>query len=160
MNTYMVGKAAQALANTIIDHGPEAVKKGIAVSYDVRYQSRTFAELTCSIMAANGIKAYLYKGIRPTPMCSYAIRALGCISGVMITASHNPQAYNGYKAYWQEGSQILDDIADQIAQHMAALTQYQEIKQMPFERLWTVDLLLILMRVLKKHIKRSAWFND
>ncbi|HEP1387886.1 TPA: phospho-sugar mutase [Streptococcus pyogenes] len=134
MNTYMVGKAAQALANTIIDHGPEAVKKGIAVSYDVRYQSRTFAELTCSIMAANGIKAHLYKGIRPTPMCSYAIRALGCISGVMITASHNPQAYNGYKAYWQEGSQILDDIADQIAQHMAALTQYEEIKQMPFEK--------------------------
>lgn len=111
-------------------------------------------------MAANGIKAYLYKGIRPTPMCSYAIRALGCISGVMITASHNPQAYNGYKAYWQEGSQILDDIADQIAQHMAALTQYQEIKQMPFEKALTVDLLLILMRVLKKHIKRSAWFND
>ncbi|MEF9624304.1 phospho-sugar mutase [Streptococcus dysgalactiae] len=133
MNTYMVGKAAQALANTIIDHGAEAVARGIAVSYDVRYQSQEFAELTCSIMAANGIKAYIYKGIRPTPMCSYAIRALGCISGVMITASHNPQTYNGYKAYWQEGSQILDDIADQIAGHMAELTDYQSIKQMPFK---------------------------
>ncbi|WP_159304852.1 phospho-sugar mutase [Streptococcus canis] len=133
MNTYMVGKAAQALANTIIDYGPEAVARGIAVSYDVRYQSQTFAELTCSIMAANGIKAYIYKGIRPTPMCSYAIRALGCISGVMITASHNPQAYNGYKAYWQEGSQILDDIADQISGHMAAITCYEDIKQIPFE---------------------------
>lgn len=133
MNTYMVGKAAQALANTIIDHGAEAVARGIAVSYDVRYQSQEFAELTCSIMAANGIKAYIYKGIRPTPMCSYAIRALGCVSGVMITASHNPQAYNGYKAYWQEGSQILDDIADQIAGHMAELTDYQSIKQMPFK---------------------------
>lgn len=133
MNTYMVGKAAQALANTIIDHGAEAVARGIAVSYDVRYQSQEFAELTCSIMAANGIKAYIYKGIRPTPMCSYAIRALGCVSGVMITASHNPQAYNGYKAYWQEGSQILDDIADQLAGHMAELTDYQSIKQMPFK---------------------------
>ncbi|VTT05215.1 phospho-sugar mutase [Streptococcus dysgalactiae] len=133
MNTYMVGKAAQALANTIIDHGAEAVARGIAVSYDVRYQSQEFAELTCSIMAANGIKAYIYKGIRPTPMCSYAIRALGCVSGVMVTASHNPQAYNGYKAYWQEGSQILDDIADQIAGHMAELTDYQSIKQMPFK---------------------------
>lgn len=133
MNTYMVGKAAQALANTIIDHGAEAVARGIAVSYDVRYQSQEFAELTCSIMAANGIRAYIYKGIRPTPMCSYAIRALGCVSGVMITASHNPQAYNGYKAYWQEGSQILDDIADQIADHTAELTDYQSIKQMPFK---------------------------
>lgn len=133
MNTYMVGKAAQALANTIIDHGAEAVARGIAVSYDVRYQSQEFAELTCSIMAANGIKAYIYKGTRPTPMCSYAIRALGCVSGVMITASHNPQAYNGYKAYWQEGSQILDDIADQIAGHMAELTDYQSIKQMSFK---------------------------
>lgn len=133
MNTYMVGKAAQALADTIIDHGAEAVARGIVVSYDVRYQSQEFAELTCSIMAANGIKAYIYKGIRPTPMCSYAIRALGCVSGVMVTASHNPQAYNGYKAYWQEGSQILDDIADQIAGHMAELTDYQSIKQMPFK---------------------------
>lgn len=133
MNTYMVGKAAQALANTIIDHGPEAIARGIAVSYDVRYQSKEFAELTCSIMAANGIKSYIYKGIRPTPMCSYAIRALGCVSGVMVTASHNPQAYNGYKAYWKEGSQILDDIADQIANHMDAITDYQQIKQIPFE---------------------------
>ncbi|MCB2837053.1 phospho-sugar mutase [Streptococcus dysgalactiae subsp. dysgalactiae] len=140
MNTYMVGKAAQALANTIIDHGAEAVARGIAVSYDVRYQSQEFAELTCSIMAANGIKAYIYKGIRPTPMCSYAIRALGCVSGVMITASHNPQAYNGYKAYWQEGSQILDDIADQIAGHMAELTDYQSIKQMPFKEALASDL--------------------
>ncbi|MDE7507050.1 phospho-sugar mutase, partial [Streptococcus agalactiae] len=77
--------------------------------------------------------SYIYKGIRPTPMCSYAIRALGCVSGVMVTASHNPQAYNGYKAYWKEGSQILDDIADQIANHMDAITDYQQIKQIPFE---------------------------
>ncbi|MGT2934297.1 phospho-sugar mutase [Streptococcus castoreus] len=133
MNTYMVGKAAQALADTIIDYGPEAVARGIAVSYDVRHQSKAFAELTCSVMAANGIKSYLYKGIRPTPMCSYAIRALGCISGVMITASHNPKDYNGYKVYWEEGSQILETIADQIATHMAVITDYQAIKQMPFE---------------------------
>lgn len=133
MNIYMVGKAAQALANTIIDHGPEAVSRGIAISYDVRYKSKEFAELTCSIMAANGIKSYIYKGIRPTPMCSYAIRALNCISGVMITASHNPQAYNGYKAYWEEGSQILDDIANQIAAHMDAIERFEDVKQIPFE---------------------------
>ena len=72
-------------------------------------------------MAGNGIKSYIYKGIRPTPMCSYAIRKLNCIAGVMVTASHNPQAYNGYKAYWKEGSQILDDIANQISDHMEKL---------------------------------------
>ena len=99
MNKYMVSKAAQALANTIIDHGKEAIERGVALSYDVRYGSKEFAELTCSIMAGNGIKSYIYKEIRPTPMCSYAIRKLNCIAGVMVTASHNPQAYNGYKAY-------------------------------------------------------------
>ncbi|MGT2888461.1 phospho-sugar mutase [Streptococcus didelphis] len=133
MNIYMVGKAAQALAYTIIDHGQEAIDRGIAVCYDVRYKSKEFAELTCSIMAANGIKSYVYKGIRPTPMCSYAVRALNCISGVMVTASHNPQEYNGYKAYWKEGSQILDDIASQISDHMDKIENFQDIKQIPFE---------------------------
>lgn len=132
MNKYMVSLAAQALANTIIDHGQEAIERGVALSYDVRYKSKEFAELTCGVMAANGIKAYIYEGIRPTPMCSYAIRKLNCIAGVMVTASHNPQEYNGYKAYWKEGSQILDDIAGQIASHMDKL-DFCDVKQMSFE---------------------------
>lgn len=133
MNKYMVSKAAQALAYTIIDHGTDAVNRGVAISYDVRYKSKEFAELTCSIMAANGIKSYIYKGIRPTPMCSYAIRKLNCMAGVMVTASHNPQAYNGYKAYWKEGSQILDDIAGQIANHMDKIEMFEDVKQISFE---------------------------
>ena len=133
MNKYMVSKAAQALANTIIDYGQEAIERGVALSYDVRYGSKEFAELTCSIMAGNGIKSYIYKGIRPTPMCSYAIRKLNCIAGVMVTASHNPQAYNGYKAYWKEGSQILDDIANQISAHMDKIEKFEDVKQIPFE---------------------------
>lgn len=133
MNIYMVSKAAQALAYTIIDHGQEAIERGVAISYDVRYKSKEFAELTCSVMAANGIKSYIYKGIRPTPMCSYAIRKLNCMAGVMVTASHNPQAYNGYKAYWKEGSQILDDIANQIASHMEKIEKFEDVKQIPFE---------------------------
>ncbi len=133
MNKYMVSKAAQALAYTIIDHGTDAVNRGVAISYDVRYKSKEFAELTCSIMAANGIKSYIYKGIRPTPMCSYAIRKLNCMAGVMVTASHNPQAYNGYKAYWKEGSQILDDIAGQIANHMDKIERFEDVKQISFE---------------------------
>lgn len=141
MNTYMVGKAAQALANTIKDHGPKAISKGIVVCYDIRHQSKEFAELTCSIMAANGIHSFLYKGVRPTPMCSFAIRELSCISGVMVTASHNPQAYNGYKAYWQEGSQILNDIADQIANHMSKITEPHLIQKMNFSKAMAENLI-------------------
>ena len=132
MNKYMVSKAAQALANTIKDYGKDAISRGVAVSYDVRYKSKEFAELTCSIMAGNGIKSYIYKGIRPTPMCSFAIRELNCMAGVMVTASHNPQEYNGYKAYWKEGSQILDDIAGQISKHMENIENFENVKQIPF----------------------------
>lgn len=133
MNIYMVSKAAQALAYTIIDHGKECMDRGVVLSYDVRYKSKEFAELTCEIMAANGIKSYIYKGIRPTPMCSYAIRKLNAISGVMVTASHNPKEYNGYKAYWKEGSQILDDIANSISSHMEKIKNFEDVKRMPFD---------------------------
>ena len=129
MNIYMVSKAAQALAYTIIDHGKECMDRGVVLSYDVRYKSKEFAELTCEIMAANGIKSYIYKGIRPTPMCSYAIRKLNAISGVMVTASHNPKEYNGYKAYWKEGSQILDDIANSISSHMEKIKILKMLKE-------------------------------
>lgn len=131
MNIYMVSKAAKALANTIIDHGKEYMKRGVVLSYDVRYKSKEFAELTCEIMAKNNIKSYIYKGIRPTPMCSYAIRKLNAVSGVMVTASHNPKEYNGYKAYWKEGSQILDDIAKQISDHMEKIN-FEDVERMPF----------------------------
>lgn len=132
MNIYMVSKAAKALANTIIDHGKEYMKRGVVLSYDVRYKSKEFAELTCEIMAKNNIKSYIYKGIRPTPMCSYAIRKLNAVSGVMVTASHNPKEYNGYKAYWKEGSQILDDIAKQISDHMEKIN-FEDVERMPFK---------------------------
>lgn len=133
MNRYMVAQAAQALADTVLEHGEEAAKKGIAIAYDVRHGSEEFARLTAEVMAANGITAYIYDGIRPTPMLSYAIRKLGTMTGVMVTASHNPREYNGYKAYWQEGSQILDDIADRIEQHIAEHRDFENIQQMPFE---------------------------
>ncbi|MGT2933155.1 phospho-sugar mutase [Streptococcus catagoni] len=133
MNIYTVGKAAQALANTIIDQGKPAMERGVVVCYDIRYQSKVFAQLTCSILAKNGIVSYIYKGIRPTPMCSYAVRHLHALAGVMVTASHNPKIYNGYKVYWQEGSQILDDIADKIANHMEKLDAFEDVKTMTFE---------------------------
>ncbi|NLY20378.1 MAG: phospho-sugar mutase [Tissierellia bacterium] len=114
MNKYTVSLATQGLAQTIIKYGPEAMERGVAIAYDVRNKSDEFAVITSSVLAANNIKVHLFPDIRPTPMLSYAVRSLKIISGIVITASHNPKMYNGYKVYWEEGSQILDSIADQI----------------------------------------------
>lgn len=133
MNKYTVAQATQGLAMTIIDHGKEAMEKGVAISHDVRHKSREFAEITASVLAANGIKVYIHKDITPTPVLSYTIRKLGTISGVMITASHNPRDYNGYKAYWEEGSQILDNIANQILNHIDEIEDFSHVKTMKFE---------------------------
>lgn len=132
MNKYTVSQATQGLAQTIIDYGEEAMKRGVAISHDVRHKSREFAEITASVLAANGIKVYIHKDITPTPVLSYTIRNLKTISGVMITASHNPREYNGYKAYWEEGSQILDNIANQILDNIDEIKDYSEVKTIDF----------------------------
>ncbi|MDO5754935.1 MAG: phospho-sugar mutase [Tissierellia bacterium] len=133
MNKYMVSQATQGLADTISEFGEEAKKKGVAISYDVRHKSKEFAEISASVLAANGIKVYIFDGIRPTPVLSYAIRKLKTISGIMVTASHNPRDYNGYKAYWEEGSQILDDIAGKIEGHIKNYDDFSKIKTMDFK---------------------------
>ena len=101
MNLYTVRKASQGLANYIIKAGGQ--KKGIAIAYDSRFMSPEFADEAALCMAANGIKAYVFESLRPTPELSFALRTLGCISGIVITASHNPPEYNGYKVYWEDG---------------------------------------------------------
>lgn len=121
MNFYTVSKAAQGLAMTIKSKGQEAMDRGVAIAYDVRHMSKEFSDLTARIMAANKVKAYIFDGIRPTPMLSYAIRELGTISGVVVTASHNPKDYNGYKVYWEDGAQILDDIASEITENISKI---------------------------------------
>lgn len=132
MNKYTVSLATQGLADTILSYGKEAALRGVAISYDVRHKSREFAEITASVLAANGIKVYIHKDITPTPVLSYTIRKLNTISGVMITASHNPREYNGYKAYWEEGSQILDDIADQILDNIEKVGDFSNVKLITF----------------------------
>lgn len=134
MNRYTVSLATQGLAQTIIDHGKESMEKGVAISYDVRHKSDVFARITASVLAANGVKVYIYPDITPTPVLSYTIRQLGTISGVMITASHNPREYNGYKAYWEEGSQILDNIADQILDNIDKTGDFSNVKIMDFDK--------------------------
>ena len=121
MNKYTVGKASQALAEVIRDYGKEAMDKGIAIAYDVRNYSDVFSKLAACILAANGVKVYLFEGIRPTPMLSFAIRHLKTQSGIVVTASHNPKNYNGYKVYWEEGAQILDIHANQISEKINKL---------------------------------------
>lgn len=132
MNQYTVSLATQGLADTIKSYGQEAMDRGVVISRDVRHMSKEFSEITASVLAANNIKVYLHKDITPTPVLSYSIRKLKTISGVMITASHNPKQYNGYKAYWEEGSQILDNIADQILDNMNKVGDYSNIKLMDF----------------------------
>ena len=107
MNIYTVGKATQGLANYLNICFKDKEQISVVVGHDCRNNSRLFAETVADIFSANGIKVYLFEDLRPTPEISFAIRHLGCQSGVNITASHNPKEYNGYKAYWEDGAQML-----------------------------------------------------
>lgn len=134
MNRYTVSLATQGLAQTIVNKGKEAMSRGVAIAYDVRHYSDKFAEIAARVLAANGVKVYLFEGIRPTPVLSYTIRKLKTISGIVVTASHNPRDYNGYKVYWEEGSQILDDIADEILSEIDKIKEFSEIKLMDLDK--------------------------
>ena len=127
MNIYTVGKATQGLANYIVKQNVQ--EKGVAISYDSRRMSPEFSELTALILNANGIKTYLFESLRPVPELSYAVRVLGCTAGVMITASHNKPKYNGYKVYWDDGSQIINPVDKGIMDEVKAITKYSEIKK-------------------------------
>lgn len=133
MNEYMVAQATQGFADTISENGEEAKKAGVAISYDVRHKSKEFAKITAEVFAANGIKVYIHKDIEPTPVLSYTVRHLKTSAGVMVTASHNPREYNGYKAYNSEGSQILDETANKILNHISEHQDFFAIPRIDFE---------------------------
>lgn len=141
MNQYTVALATQGLAQTIRNKGQKAMDRGVAIAYDVRKYSDVFAEITARVLAGNGIKAYLYDGIRTTPLLSYTVRRLKTIAGVVVTASHNPKDYNGYKVYWEEGSQILDDIAEEILHEIGGIENLREIKLMNLDEAVNKDLI-------------------
>lgn len=128
MNLYTVRKATQGLANYIKKQGGE--KKGIAIAYDSRRMSPEFADEAALCMAANGIKAYVFESLRPTPELSFAVRKLGCISGIVVTASHNPPEYNGYKAYWEDGAQVSAPRDKEIIEEVQDVTDYHSVKIM------------------------------
>ena len=124
MNTRTVGRATQGIANYILQSG-EDPKRGVAIAYDCRYHSREVSELAAEILAGNGIHVYLFPSLRPTPELSYVIRLLGTVSGINMTASHNPKEYNGYKVYWEDGAQISGAVSDgmmaEIRKHLQIL---------------------------------------
>lgn len=128
MNIYTVGAATQGLANYLKEAFADLPQISVAVGHDVRNNSRQFAEIVANIFSANGIKAYLFDSFRPTPELSFAIRELGCQSGVNITASHNPKEYNGYKAYWADGAQIIAPHDVNIINHVNRIKSVGDIK--------------------------------
>ena len=131
MNVYTVSKATQGLANYIIQQNGQ--DKGVAIAYDSRRMSPEFANEAALCFAANGIKAYVFDSLRPTPELSFALRELGCISGIVITASHNPPEYNGYKVYWEDGAQITYPKDVEIISEVGRVTDFAAIKKMSLE---------------------------
>ena len=130
INRYTVRKATQGLAAYICRQGEEARKKGVVIAYDSRYRSPEFAMESAKVLAANGIKAYVFDELRPTPALSFAVRELKAIAGIVITASHNPAQYNGYKAYWEDGGQLPPESADAVLEAINGLDIFKDVKVM------------------------------
>lgn len=126
MNKYTVTKATQGLANYIVKNNGQ--DRGVAIAYDCRIMSKEFSEQTALCLNANGIKTYRFDSLRPTPELSYAVRKLGCIAGIVITASHNPPEYNGYKVYWEDGAQIVEPTDKEIINEVNNVTDFSSIK--------------------------------
>lgn len=159
MNIYTVRKATQGLANYIIKMGGEA--KGVAIAYDSRRMSPEFADEAALCLNANGIRTYRFESLRPTPELSYAVRKLGCIAGINITASHNPPEYNGYKVYWEDGAQITPPHDTGIMDEVKAVTDFANVKTMSIDKAKAAGLYVTIgadiddayMEELKKQVK-------
>lgn len=130
VNIYTISKATQGLADYILDQKEYTKEKGVAIGYDSRFMSQEFAEITALVLNGNGIKTYLFDELRPTPMVSFAIRELGCIAGVVITASHNPPEYNGYKIYGEDGGQVPFPKDTEIIAYVNNVKDFKTIKKL------------------------------
>ncbi|MCB2359051.1 phospho-sugar mutase [Clostridium estertheticum] len=144
MNIYIISRATQGLADYIKEYGKEYMDKGVAIAYDCRHYSVKFAATAAQVLAANGIKAYLFEELRPTPELSYAVRTLHTAAGIVVTASHNPKEYNGYKVYWEDGAQILSSTAKGITEKIKSITDFSTIKVMDIEEAKKKGLIVIL----------------
>lgn len=144
MNVYIVSKATQGFANYILSQGAEQAAKGVAIAYDSRNMSPEFAETTALVLAGNGIKAYLFESLRPVPVLSFAVRHLGCTGGVVVTASHNPPQYNGYKVYWEDGAQVPYPRDEAIMAEVNKISDFASIKKLSREEALEKGLLVMI----------------
>ena len=129
MNVYTVRRATQGLSEYIKTLGAAAMKRGVVISYDTRRKSDEFAKAAAGVLAANGIVAYLFADVHPVPMLSYAVRKLGTVAGIMITASHNPKEYNGYKVYGEDGAQMSPEATEVVVGYIEKITDYFSVKE-------------------------------
>ncbi len=130
INNYTIAHATQGLSDLIIEEGKCA--RGVVIAYDSRNHSAEYAEISARVLAANGIKTYLFDELRPTPELSFAVRKLGCIAGINITASHNPKQYNGYKVYWEDGAQLAPDKAKAVSEYINGADIFEDVKTVDF----------------------------
>lgn len=143
MNELTVGRATQGLANYILKSG-EDISRGVVIAYDCRYHSREFSELSAEILAGNGIPVFLFPSLRPTPELSFTIRKRSCLSGINLTASHNPKEYNGYKVYWKDGAQISGAVSDGIQKEILALDFFSDFRKVPLNDALTAGTVILL----------------
>ena len=144
MNTYTVGRASQGIARYICMQGEEAKKKGVIIAHDPRHFSKEFSQLAAGILAEAGIHVYTFPDLRPTPQLAYLIRRLGTVSGINITASHNPKEYNGYKAYWEDGCQVSSTVADGMMREIEKVDYFSGIRTGDFEELKKKGMITVL----------------
>jgi phosphoglucomutase len=130
MNIYIISRATQGLADFIKSQGKQYMNRGVAIAYDCRHFSKEFAMRAALVLAANNIKSYLFESLRPTPLLSFTVRHLNAASGIVVTASHNPKEYNGYKVYWEDGAQIGQDLADAITENILKIKNFEDINVM------------------------------
>lgn len=165
MNIYMIRKATQGLSNYLINSkGNIGKNKGVVVAYDCRINSYEFALNSALVLCANGIKTYLFSSLRSTPELSFAVRELGCQAGIMITASHNPKEYNGYKVYWEEGGQLVEPQASGIIEEVNKTDEFEDVKLITQEEATNLGLLNILNDELDskylENVKKESILKD
>lgn len=162
MNVYTVGRATQGIADLINSIGKN--DRGVAIAYDCRNNSQRFAKVSAEVLAANGVKVYIFESLRPTPVLSFALRELGCIAGINITASHNPAKYNGYKAYWEDGAQLAPEEAKTVADYMSRTDIFHDVKRMDFDEGVTKGKIVVIGREIDEkyleNVKEQAVYPE
>ncbi|MCK4777490.1 MAG: phospho-sugar mutase, partial [Actinomycetia bacterium] len=144
MNEYTVSRASKGFSDCLSSLYSDSVDKGVVIGFDCRHRSEEFAKITAEVIAASGIKVYLYKKLSPTPLVPFAVTRMKAKAGIMITSSHNPKEYNGYKVYWENGAQIISPLDQQISEYIGKISNYGNIPRLPLKEAVEKGLIEIL----------------